>query len=205
MRPSSFRLMVIASLTAFLACSFLVACEKEQLPFFREGNSKKAPVTAEPDAAISPGTVGTPEKAVKPEKKLVYRVYPDEHDTDKYVELTELNFDCPEQIGNLFKNDTVTIYPSLDNEKEVPVKRVESLIFNKRGLVKPDIAGVGKLSEPVGYRDCEINLKNPEERITGILVICRKLEGKKPDGTTWSANLVRQASADFHKIELIYK
>lgn len=214
MRTISFRLMATVGPAALLACLFLTACESDRLPFTRKAESKKAPApaaetdtgpVAEPDPTISPGTAGTPEKAVKPEKKLVYRVYPDEHRTDEYVELTELKFDCPEDIGRLFKDGVVRINPTLDDERKVPVERVKSLIFNKRGLVKPDIAGVGKLSEPVGYRDCTINLKNPDEELTGILVICRKLEGKKTDGDTWSANLVREAGADFHKIELIYK
>jgi len=214
MRTFSPRLPAAIGLAVIFACFSFTACKGEQKQSAAtKTETKKAPAAAFEggaapsvvDAAISPERVATPEKAAEPEKKLVYRVYPDEHNPAEYVELAQLSFDCPEEIGRLFKDDVVRINPTLGNEREVPLERVKSLVFNKRGLVKPAIPGVGKLSEPVGYRDCEINLKNPEEKLTGILVVCRRLKGIKTDGAPWSANLVKKTGAQFHKIELLYR
>lgn len=186
---------------------FAVSCERKQSTEGTMAESQSvAPVKPAPETQPSPveQAPATAEEQLQGEevKKYVYRVYEDETKPEQFVELVEFSTAC-EGIGDIFANGELTINPTLQGEVKVPLSRVASITFDKFGLIDVSIKGVGKVDQPAAYRDNIIVLKNPDETINGVLVICRNLKGKKADGTEWSINLLHETAKKFYKIELI--
>jgi len=194
------------------------ACEKNT-PSENPSAEPANQATATPDRPVSPQpaepVAKPPEEPVAepvaeprpPEKKqITYRIHTDENNPEEFVELVAFNTVCEEPIGNLIGTGTLTINPTLENEREIPVERVTAIIFNKMGLIDPSIKGVGKLVQPIGYRENKVVLQNPDDEIEDcILVMCRDLEGITLDGAEWSMRVEKDAARQFHKIEIIRK
>ena len=214
----------ISLLVAALVIVLLSGCEKKETPQTPRNVVSVPEISKKP---IGPAETGVPTSETTPPKPIttpsnvpantaatttpealknvVFRIYEDENQPDKYVELSEFKTACPEVIGNLFGTGILTMNPTLPDEKRVPVERVASIELVNMGLIDPDIKGVGKITQPIGYRDCKIILKNPDENLTGIVVLCRNLEGKKTDGTPWALLLKQTTAKNFYKIVLIKK
>lgn len=150
-----------------------------------------------------PPVVPVPVTPVQPAAvQRSFRVYEDKKKPEQFVELVEFTTAC-EGIGDIFANDELILNPKVKGEQKFPLSRLVAVEFDKFGLVDPTIKGVGAVTQPAGYRGGKIILKNPDETLEGIIVICRELKGKKADGAEWSANLKFDTATAFYKIEII--
>lgn len=203
-------IFAIAIALAILA----TGCEKKEAPpppppkiVIKEPPTK--PVVPDTPAAtkevsIDPSKMSTAEIEAAISKKYNFKIYLDQDNIEEFIELTEFNAACAEPIGNLFGSGQLTINPTLPNEQKVPIDRVVSIEFDKMGLVEPEINGVGKMNQPIGFRDNKVILQNPDEEITGaIIVVCRPLTGKTVGGENWSLRLEQDVAKKFYKIELV--
>lgn len=187
---------------------FTVSCERKQPPEEGTMAESQTVLQGKPASQTQPvpteQEVATQEEQVPSEevKKYVYRVYEDETKPTQFVELVEFSTAC-EGIGDIFANNELIINPTLPGEVKVPLSRVASITFDKFGLIDVSIKGVGKVDQPAAYRDNIVVLRNPEETLNGVLVICRNLKGKRADGSEWSFTLLHDTAKKFHKIELV--
>jgi len=220
----NFKLIIIPVAAIIIASVLWLGCEKKEAPQPSQnvvnvpeisrkptGPTETRASTAEvkpaqPASAAASGAANTI-PATNPEalKNVIIRVYEDEEQPNNYIDLSEFKTVCPEAIGDLFGTGALTLNPTLPDEKKAPVDRVVSIELANMGLIDPEIKGVGKITQPIGYRDCKITLKDPDETLTGIVVLCRNLEGKKTDGTPWSLLLKQMTAKKFYKVELIRK
>lgn len=199
---------IIALLMSIQLFILTVSCERKE-PKNEEKMAESQSTTTVPPVPQTQPTPTEQEPATTEEqvpieevKKYIYRVYEDESQPAQFVELVEFSTAC-EGIGDIFANNELIINPTLSGEVKIPLSRVVSITFDKFGLIDVTIKGVGKVDQPAAYRDNVVVLKNPDETINGVLVICRNLKGKKADGSEWSFNLLHDTAKKFHKIELV--
>lgn len=168
-------------------------------------SGKPAPPITEPAATVS--TAETPVHTGAPitgGMDVVYRLYLDEKKPTEFVELNQFKTVCAEPIGDLLGSGTLTLNPTLPDEKKIPVERVVYIEFNFMGLTQPEIKGVGSLNQPIGYRENKVVLKDPDETLEKvIIVLCRDLQANLADGTPWTYKLEKDAASKFFKIERV--
>ena len=209
---SSFYKPLKPALVAFALTTMLLligagfsACERKPEP---QPQPVASPVTPPPQptptepAEPATGEI-TPSEPAEPEiPARIFRIYENENEPEVFVELVEFNTGC-EGLGNIFAEEELVVDPTLDSERKIPLARVVSLTFNNYGLIDIKIPDVGKVHQPAAYRENTVTLKDPDETVEGILVICRDLSGKKADGTDWLIELKGDPAKKFYKIELV--
>jgi len=216
----NFKLVIVPVAAIMIASVLWLGCEKKEAPQPSQ-NVVNVPETSAKPTGPAETRVSTAEiKPAQPAsaaastvsaanlealKNVVIRVYENETQPNNYIDISEFKTVCPEAMGDLFGTGVLTLNPTLPDEKKVPVDRVTSIEMVNMGLINPVIKGVGKITQPIGYRDCKITLKDPDETLTGIVVLCRNLEGKKTDGSPWALLLKQESAKKFYKVELIRK